>query len=132
MSTKKLAILFCFVLFFLSIYAQSECADWKLFYQVDEGLKYYFDKESIVKPQTGIVQVWFKSTLEKDGSEEGEQQYGAQIEINCKSKSYRVIEESRSSIVETEEKTQKPSTAQASRRLPLESAMGSLWANLCP
>ena len=95
-----------------------------------DGPKYYFDKESVVKPQQGFVQVWLKLTLEKDSSDEAEQ-YRNHVEINCKSKSYKVLEESKADTVGNEEKTQQSSTGQL-RRLPLESAMGSLWSNLCP
>jgi hypothetical protein len=130
MSTSKLAYVFCLGLLFLCLFTQAECADWKIFYQVEDGPKYYFDKESVVKPQQGIVQVWLKLTLEKDSSDEAEQ-YRNHVEINCKSKSYKVLEESKADTVGNEEKTQQSSTGQL-RSLPLESAMGSLWANLCP
>jgi len=130
MFTSKHAYVFYFGLILLCLSTQAECADWKIFYQVEEGPKYYFDKESVVKPQQGFVQVWLKLTLEKDGSDEAEQ-YRNHVEINCKSKSYRVLEESKSDTVGNEEKAQQSSTGQL-QRLPLESAMGSLWANLCP
>jgi hypothetical protein len=130
MSTSKHAYFFCFALMLLCLSTLAECADWKIFYQVEDGPKYYFDKESVVKPQQGIVQVWLKLTLEKDSSDEAEQ-YRNHVEINCKSKSYKVLEESKADTVGNEEKTQQSSTGQL-RSLPLESAMGSLWANLCP
>jgi hypothetical protein len=130
MYTSKLAYVFCFTLMLMCLSTQAECADWKIFYQVEDGPKYYFDKESVVKPQQGFVQVWLKLTLEKDGSDEAEQ-YRNHVEINCKSKSYKVLEESKADTVGNEEKTQQSSTGQL-RSLPLESAMGSLWANLCP
>jgi len=130
MSTSKLAYVFCFALMFMSLSTQTECADWKIFYQVEDGPKYYFDKESVVKPQQGFVQVWLKLTLEKDSSDEAEQ-YRNHVEINCKSKSYKVLEESNADAAGNEEKTQQSSTGQL-RKLPLESAMGSLWSNLCP
>lgn len=130
MSTSKLAYVFCLALIFLCLFTQAECADWKIFYQVEDGTKYYFDKESVVKPQQGFVQVWVKLTLEKDSSGEAEQ-YRNHLEINCKSKSYKVLEESNADAVGNEEITRQSSTGQL-RRLPLESAMGSLWSNLCP
>ena len=130
MSTSKLAYVFCSGLIFVCLFSRAECSDWKIFYQVQEGPKYYFDKESVVAPQQGFVQVWLKLTLENDSSDEAEQ-YRNHIEINCKAKSYKVLEESKTDIAEDQEKTQQPSTGQL-RRLPLESAMGSLWANLCP
>ena len=130
MSTSKLAYVFCLALIFLCLFTQAECADWKIFYQVEDGPKYYFDKESVVKPQQGFVQVWVKLTLEKDSSGEAEL-HRNHVEINCKSKSYKVLEESNSDAAGNEEKTQQSSTGQL-RHLPLESAMGSLWSNLCP
>jgi len=130
MSTSKLAYVFCFALILMCLSTQAECADWKIFYQVADGPKYYFDKESVVKPQQGFIQVWLKLTLEKDSSDEAEQ-YRNHVEINCKSKSYKVLEESNADAVGNEEKTRQSSTGQL-RRLPLESAMGSLWSNLCP
>lgn len=130
MFTSKLAYVFCLALIFLCLFTQAECADWKIFYQVEDGPKYYFDKESVVKPQQGFVQVWVKLTLEKDSSGEAEQ-YRNHLEINCKSKSYKVLEESNADAVGNEEITRQSSTGQL-RRLPLESAMGSLWSNLCP
>ncbi len=130
MSTSKLAYVFYFALMLMCLSTQAECADWKIFYQVEDGPKYYFDKESVVKPQQGFVQVWLKLTLEKDSSDEAEQ-YRNHVEINCKSKSYKVLEESKADTFGNEEKTQQSSTGQV-RSLPLESAMGSLWANLCP
>ncbi|OPX92678.1 MAG: hypothetical protein A4E59_03006 [Syntrophorhabdus sp. PtaB.Bin027] len=123
-------------------------AEWKMFYQKMnekgaggkyENLNYYYDKESIEKPSKGIARVWFKTTVgdddsenlaEKDGSDESEQ-YRGHIEINCKSKSYRMIEETSSDSSESEGKGLQTSAGKAPRRLYLDSALGALWSNLC-
>jgi hypothetical protein len=109
--------------------APGVCADWKLFYTVSEGPKFYFDKEGIVQPQKEIVQVWFK-VMSEEGSDEVEV-YKAQVEINCKSKSHKFLEESTSDNVSQEESKQQ-SISQAHRRFSLESTLGSLWSNVCP
>jgi hypothetical protein len=130
-----------------SFSSTSQGADWKIFYQVreydlkgDASLNYYYDNESVVKPLKDFVQVWFKTTLGKDssdnlvgkdGSDEAEQ-YRGHVEINCKSKSYRLLEETQLDSVETEHEAQKSSPpGKAFRRVPLGSAMGTLWSNLC-
>ncbi len=87
-------------------------------------------RKVLLKPQQGFVQVWLKLTLEKDSSDEAEQ-YRNHVEINCKAKSYKVLEESKTDTAGDAEKTQQASTGQL-RHLPLESAMGALWSNLCP
>lgn len=148
MFNTRLLLVFCFCTTILSFSLTLQGADWKIFYQgIDgenhsgsESINYYYDKESIVKPSKGLVQVWFKTTLGKDdgsgnvagkdGSDEVEQ-HRKHIEINCKSKSYRVIEEAKLDVPEAEEISSKSSTSKASHRLYLDSALGSLWSNLC-
>lgn len=146
MSYPRLILIFCFCLIILSFSSITHGADWKIFYQVrendpkgEESLNYYYDNDSVVRPLKDFVQVWFKTTLGrdssddlvgKDGSDEAEQ-FRGHIEINCKSKSYRFLEETKLDSVETGEKNQKPSTAKAFRRVPLESAIGTLWSNIC-
>ena len=146
MSYHRLTLIFCFFMTIFSFSSISQAADWKIFYQVrendpkgEESLNYYYDNESVARPLKGHAQVWFKTTLGKDssdnlvgkdGSDEAEQ-FRGHIEINCKSKSYRFLEETKLDTIETEEKSQKPSAGKAFRRVPLESAMGVLWSNLC-
>ena len=146
MSYHRLILIFCFCITIFSFSSISQGADWKIFYQVrendprgEESLNYYYDNESVARPLKGHAQVWFKTTLGKDssdnlvgkdGSDEAEQ-FRGHIEINCKSKSYRFLEETKLDTIETEEKSQKPSASKAFRRVPLESAMGALWSNLC-
>jgi hypothetical protein len=129
MSCSKVILLFAFSLTITAFSTASHGADWKIFYQIEEGPKYYFDKESLVTPQKGLVQVSMKVTLAEDKSEEAEQ-YRGRVEIICKSKSYRVLEEE-SESPRNEERNQQPSSGQDMRRLSLDSAMGSLWDNLC-
>ena len=130
MYIRKLAISLSVGFMIIGSFVQGECADWKLFYMVSEGPKYYFDKESIVHSQKDIIQVWFKSMLE-DGSIET-MQYSAHVEINCKSRSHRILEESMSDNANKEEKDQQPSADQSVRRFSIESVLGSLWTNVCP
>lgn len=146
MSYRRSILIFCFCMTIFSFSSISQGADWKIFYQVrendpkgEESLNYYYDNESVVRPLKGHAQVWLKTTLGKDssdnlvgkdGSDEAEQ-FRGRIEINCKSKSYRFLEETKLDTVETEEKSQKPSAGKVFRRVPLESAMGALWSNLC-
>lgn len=148
MFNNRLILVFCFCLTILSLSSTSQGADWKIFYQGvsgedprgSESINYYYDKESIVKPSKGIVRVWFKTTLGKndgsdnlvgkDGSDEAEQ-YRSHIEINCKSKSYRLLEEAKLDSIEAEQKAQKSYSGKDFRRVHLESAMGTLWSNLC-
>jgi len=146
MSYHRLILIFYFCMTIFSFSSISQGADWKIFYQVrendpkgEESLNYYYDKEGVVRPLKGHAQVWFKTTLGKDGSDnlvgkdgsDEDEQFRGHIEINCKSKSYRFLEETKLDSVETEEKSQKPSAGKAFRRVPLESAMGALWSNLC-
>jgi len=143
----KLIFFFCFSISVLTFPVPSQGADWKIFYQGTSGddprsnksVNYYYNKESIVKPSKGIVQVWFKTTLGdddtdnlagKDGLDEAEQ-YSSLIEINCKTKSYKIIEETPSDVSEANEKRIQSSAGQISRRLSLDSALGALWSNLC-
>lgn len=142
-----LILVFSFCMTILSFSSTSYGSDWKFFYQVREydpkengSLNYYYDNESIVKPLKSIIQVWFKTTLGKDdasdslvgkdGSDETEQ-YRGNVEIDCKSKSYRLLEETKSDSVETEQVVQKSPAGKSFRRVPLGSAMGTLWSNLC-
>jgi hypothetical protein len=147
MSYSRLILIFCFCITILSFSSTSHGSDWKFFYQVrdynpkgNESLNYYYDNESIVKPLRGIIQVWFKTTLGKDdasdslvgkdGSDEAEQ-YRGHVEIECKSKSYRLLEETKLDSVETEKEVQKSPSGKPFHRVPLGSAMGTLWSNLC-
>lgn len=147
MSYHRLILIFYFCMTIFSFSSISYGSDWKFFYQVRDydpkengSLNYYYDKESIVKPLKGIIQVWFKTTLGKDdasdslagkdGSDEAEQ-YRGHIEINCKSKSYSLLEETKSDTDETEQEAQKSPSGKSFRRAPLGSAMGTLWSNLC-
>jgi len=143
---SRLILVLCFCIAVLNFSSTSYGADWKFFYQVseydpkgDESLNFYYDNESVVKPLKDIIQVWFKTTLgndsseklaEKDGSDETEQ-YRGHVEINCKSKSYRLLEETKLDSVETEQKAQKQTSGRSFRRVSLDSAMGTLWSNLC-
>lgn len=144
----KLILVFCFCMTVLTFPLTSQGADWKIFYQgtagddpqENESLNYYYDKESIARPSKGITQVWFKTTLgkhdstdkltEKNGLDE-EEQYRGHIEINCRKKSYTIIEESKSDIPEADEKKIHSSTGKVAFRLYLDSALGALWSNLC-
>jgi len=146
MSYHRLILVFCFCIIFLTFSSLSQGADWKFFYQGVsekdprriESLNYYYDKESIVRPSKGLTQVWFKTTIGhddasddlvgKDGSNEAEQ-YRGHIEINCKSKSFRMIEETKQDAPEVEEKSAR-SSGKASRRL-YDSALGTLQSNVC-
>jgi hypothetical protein len=146
MSYYRMILIFCIFMTILSLSSTSQGADWKFFYQireydpkVDESLNYYYDNESVVKPLNDLVHVWFKTTLSndssdnlvgKDGSGEAEQ-YRGHVEINCKSKSYRLLEETKLDSVNTEQDAQKSSPGKAFRQVPLGSAMGTLWSNIC-
>lgn len=102
-------------------------SEWKLFYMVSDGPKYYYDKGSVVHTSKDVIQVWFKLD-DPDDTE----LYRAQTEINCKSKSHRILEESAPNNSSSEEKAQQTSAGQSHQRFPLESAFGSLWSNVCP
>lgn len=139
--------MFCFCIIILAFSSISQGADWKFFYQGVgekdprriENLNYYFDNESIVRPSKGLVQIWFKTTIGhddasddlvgKDGSDEAEQSR-SHIEINCKLKSYRIIEETKMDASEAEEKSPRLSAGKASRR-SYDSALGTMRANVC-
>ena len=143
-----LAVCFSITVVVLNFSSPLQGADWKMFYQKvnekgtggkNENLNHYYDKESIERPSKGIVRVWFKTTVGdddsedlagKDGSDESEQ-YRSHIEINCKTKSYRMIEETSSDSSESEEKRSQPLAGKAPHRLYLDSALGALWSNLC-
>ena len=147
MSYHRLILVFCFCIIFLNFSSISQGADWKFFYQGVsekdpgriESLNYYYDKESIVRPSKGLARVWFKTTIGhddasddlvgKDGSDEAEQ-YRGHIEINCKSKSFRMIEETKQDIHDVKEKSARSSSGKTSRRL-YDSALGTLQANVC-
>jgi hypothetical protein len=147
MSYSRLILIVCFCMTIVSFSSTSHGADWKFFYQVreynpkgNESLNYYYDNESVVRPLKGLIQVWFKATLGKDdGSDDlvgkdvsdETEQYRGHVEINCKSKSYRLLEETKLDSDETEQEAQKSSPGKAFRRVPLGSAMGTLWSNLC-
>lgn len=111
-------------------FVYGECADWKLFYMVSDGPKYYFDKESIVTPQKDVIQVWFKTTTE-EGSDETEQ-YSANVELNCKTRTHRILEESVTGNANKDEKGQQPSGDKPIQKFAIESVFGSLWTNVCP
>lgn len=148
MFNTRLILVFCFCMTIWSFSSTAQGADWKIFYQGvggedlsgSESINYYYDKDSIVKPSKSLVQVWFKTTLGKDdgsedltgkdGSDEVEQ-HRRHIEINCKSKSYRMIEEAKLDVPEAEESSSKSLASKVSHRLYLDSALGSLWSNLC-
>lgn len=130
MNIQKLISALFFVCMIVGSFTHGECADWKVFYVVSEGPKYYFDKESVVAPQKDIIQVWFKTTAE-DGSEETEQ-YNAHVELNCKTRSHRILEESVTDNANKEEKSHQLPGEKPMQRFAIESVFGSLWTNVCP
>jgi hypothetical protein len=76
-----------FLLALLAMPAVAE--DWKRFYDTG-GEKYYFDKESIRAIGPKRVAVWQKITTLGLDREEIERNR-AEVEINCKERTYRVI-----------------------------------------
>jgi len=131
MSYSRLTFLFFFALVMTAFTGRAEADEWKLFYQVEEGPKFYFDKESVVSPQKGIIRVWMKTALAEDESEEIEQSR-TDVEIDCKGRSYKVVEQEKSDGGGPAIKGNEAPPDRTARRLPLDSAMGSLWTNLCP
>ncbi|OPY83519.1 MAG: hypothetical protein A4E65_00486 [Syntrophorhabdus sp. PtaU1.Bin153] len=128
----RICVVLIFALVLSTMFASLEAADWKLFYQIEQGpQKYYFDKESIVRSQKGIVQVWQKITDAQDEENEIEKSK-THIEINCRSKSYRVLEDEKSESTGEGANTQKHSTTKSSQRIAWDSAIGVLWTNVCP
>ena len=127
MNIRRLVVVISVGYMILGAFGKGECTDWKLFYMVSEGPKYYYDKGSVVHSQKDVIQVWFKL----DDSDDAEL-YRVHAEINCKSKSHRILEESTPRNVNSEEKAKEPSASQSHQRFPLDSAFGSLWSNVCP
>ncbi len=103
-------------------------AEWKVFYQSDEGQKkYYFDPESVVRSDKKTVQVRYKVMNAKEEDSEVEIS-NALVEITCKPKSYRILEETRN-----EDSNNEPVKVVISRHsISVESVIGTLWTNLCP
>lgn len=130
MNFRKLISSLFFGCIIMGSFVHGECAEWKLFYIVSEGPKYYFDKESIVTPQKDVIQVWFKTTTE-EGSDETEQ-YSAHVELNCKTRSHKILEESVTDTTNKEEKGQQSSGEKPMQKFAIESVFGSLWTNVCP
>jgi acetyl-CoA carboxylase beta subunit len=107
-------------------------ADWKLFYRIEQGSqKYYFDKESIVRPRKDIVQVWQKIADAQDEENEIEKSK-THIEINCRSKSYKVLDEEKSENTGEGVNAQNHLTTKRSQHIAWDSAIGVLWTNVCP
>ncbi len=131
MMTTRLCMVF-FGLILSGLFTPLEGADWKLFYQTEQGpQKHYFDKESIVRPQKNIVQVWQKITDAQDEDNELEKSR-THVEINCRSKSYKMLEEEKSETTDQAATIQQPPTSKISQHITWDSAIGVLWTNLCP
>lgn len=103
-------------------------AEWKIFYQTDEGQKkYYFDQESVTRPDTRTVHVRYKVMDAKDENNEVELS-SALIELSCKPKAYKILEETKS-----DDNNKEPVNVIILRHsIALDSVMGTLWTNLCP
>lgn len=117
-----------FLLIHLSGMAYGE--NWVLFYNSQDEEKYYFDKESIEKPQKNIVRVWQKRVKIVEESEEDIEK--VHLELDCKKRQYSIL-----SIVDANSKTQEsvkeggtPSRARTGLST-LISIMGSLFENVC-
>lgn len=124
-------IFFALLFVTVSLSSRPASAEWQFFYQVEDGPKYYFDKDSIQSPQKGIVHVSVKTTLGKDSDEDAEQ-YKGSVEINCRSRSYRILGDEVGADEKNKELTTKTATGPSDlRRMPLESVMGVLWTNVC-
>ncbi|GEM_PF-526725 len=109
----------------------SKSENWILFYNAQDEIKYYFDKDNLQKPTKNIVQVWQKKVkIEDDTEEEIERLH---LEMDCKKRTYRIL-----SIVDADSKSQGATTQETEKinttkdtSLTFNSIIGSLYENIC-
>lgn len=127
---KNSLLIFCCTLLVLSIYTPTAHAEnWMLFYGSQTGEKYYFDKDSLERPQKKIVRVWQKKTRVEDENEQELQKL--HLELDCAKKTYRII-----SIVDLDSKKNGAITEDLAKSAPVGmitfiSIIGSLYENIC-
>ena len=134
MVLTRLSLILMFVTILIGPFSRSVGAEWKMFYQIDEGQKkYYFDEESIVRPNKSTVQVRYRVMDSKEEDNEVEISTTL-VEITCKPKSYKIIEETKAvTDAKTDESAKEPVNVTILRHsFSFESVMGTLWTNLCP
>jgi len=77
------------VLILFNFSENSFAEKWILFYNSQDEEKYYFDQESIEKPDKNTVRVWHKKVMVvKDKEEDVEKVH---VEIDCKKNTYKIL-----------------------------------------
>ena len=64
--------------------------EWKLYYETEPNLKYYFDKTGIDRPSKNVASVDIK-IVEKQADDEEITKYTARFEFHCKERGYKIL-----------------------------------------
>ncbi len=125
-----LPVLFFSLFLLIHVSNKAYGENWVLFYNSQDEEKYYFDKDSIQKPQKDIIQVWQKRAKVEDEVEQDIEKI--HLELDCKKRQYRIL-----SVIDANSKTQEPAredeiTSGVRTRLSsLISILGALFENVC-
>ncbi|HOP86064.1 MAG TPA: hypothetical protein PLM71_02765 [Syntrophorhabdaceae bacterium] len=115
LSTAFISIIVCLILF---NFPKSSLAEkWILFYNSQDEEKYYFDQESIEKPDKNIVRVWQRKVMVVNDKEEEVEK--TRVEIDCKKNTYKMLKE------DSKESKAKPAERIRSTK------MQALFENVC-
>ncbi len=106
--------------------ANSRSENWTLFYNSQDEIKYYFDKDNIQKPAKNIIQVWQKKVKIEDEQEEEIERL--HLEMDCKKRS--LVDANSKSQGATTQETDKTNTTKGTS-LTFISIIGSLYENIC-
>lgn len=100
---------------------------WTMYYKSDSGEAMYYDKTTIKKLAKDIIRVSQRTTMKTGKDEEEQETCRAEIEINCKKRTYTVLSYSEGKAASDKKCIDKKGT----HRLYLDSTMGALYENLC-
>lgn len=108
LATEFLLICSVFVFILLNLPAHSFAEKWILFYNSQDEEKYYFDRESVERPDKKIIRVWQKKTNVVKGQEEEMEKI--QVEIDCNKKTYKIIKDETKDFKDIPSEKIKPSS----------------------
>jgi hypothetical protein len=98
-----------------------------MYYKSDSGETMYYDKTTIKRLAKDIIRVNQRITMKTGKDEEEQEICRAELEINCKKRTYSVLSYSEGKVASDKKWIGKEGT----HRLYLDSTMGALYENLC-
>ena len=88
---KPFSMLSFLLIAVLVFYSTSEAESWEKFFTNRAGYDFFYDKDSIVYPTKGTVQVWYKSVPTEDADVKAWVEWVELREVDCTRRRYRTL-----------------------------------------